>query len=174
MDTQTLKSLHEGTCKAISKIFVFKFGEYKKLLKNPIATLISTLPYLAKTKDAERQSIKNIAVYLTALKVGSTFNYIKDEGIDGRINHILPTNGDTKVIEKGKKLLMLVSLNDHLKDVDVDKTKNKYNPVAAKEVDYVSLKDTLVKTLSKDKVEQDSFDSILPLETAEKFSWWNL
>lgn len=151
---------------------VFNLSESwkEKIKKNKVAKLISALPFIVKSKTPERYSYMNFGGYLIALKNEKISCQKKGESIEDRIKPILNFNGGNKMlIERAKNLLILLSLEDHNRDIEIDKKNGKYNPIAEGDINYEEEKKYLIGEIKK--IESKQMDEIVSPEEAVRAFW---
>jgi len=109
--------------------------EVSKWEQSITAKIIAAIPYAAGCDNPERYALANLSTLIIAGKNRSIYDMKKGESIRDRLDPIMNfKGGDPKVIEKGMKLLELISLEDHEKDKDEDVSK--YNPVKENDINY--------------------------------------
>lgn len=154
----------------ILKNFNIEESRKQNLKENKVAKLIAMLPYIVKSNYPERYSYANFIVYVFAVLNKHIFLQKKGESIESRIKAILNFDGgDSKLIERAKYLLSLISLEDHKKDIDIDKKEGKYNPISEGDIDYETNKKYYMEKISK--IESPEMDSIIKPEEAVNSFW---
>lgn len=148
--------------------------ERRSLYSSRIARLIGALPFLAGCDEAERTSLAHIGTYLVAARGSKTtfnHNYNDDKGVMNRLEEIGHFKGGNQaILEKGMKLLALNMVHGYMRDIEYDKSINKYNPISAGVWDYK----LLVKSLTDD-IKSIKCSEMDPYGTCESvvFDYWS-
>lgn len=82
--------------------------------------------------------------------------------------YIVPS-GNHAVIDKGRILLELIMIQDHMTDRDADSRNGKYNPVASGAWEYDRIRNELIKQAACMRTERLDMD--FPLEFDIPLSW---
>ena len=127
----------------------FRMPEEEKMRfkDKDIAKLIAAIPFLAGCEDAERTAVSHVGIYVLSnreTKLYYNAHFSDNESVFERLRLISSfKGGNPDIIKKGMALIALTMLNDYKRDVYIDETLGKYNPVADNEFDYEGLKKDL-------------------------------
>ena len=138
-----------------------------------IAKLIGALPFLAGCEQPERTAVTHLSTYLLSIKETKPFfNADPSDDIDilERLRLIMNfRGGDPNIIDKGMSLLALSMLDDYKRDIHIDETFGKYNPVGAGSFDYESTREKLLSRI--DTVACPQMDEILNSDMGGESYW---
>ncbi len=149
--------------------------EVQRLEKSKTGKIIAGIPYIAECNEPARYSLANLSTLILAGRNREIFDMKSGETIENRLDPIYNFKGGKKeVIEKGMKLLELISLEDHLKDKDEDSKIGKYNPVLKGDLDYEKEKKRILEDINilnnKEKTNAE-FDAIAKPDELKGAFW---
>ena len=139
---------------------------------NPAARLFAAIPYLAGSEDPDRFALSNLLTFHAAVKDRELFDHRQsdDEDVFRRLAAFhVGNHADPKVVDHGLTLLALISLNDHVKDLEADKLSGEEQKKLADQLselqeklkrltDQKEKKDQLQKDFEDGKINQDQLD----------------
>jgi hypothetical protein len=144
---QEFNEIWERISEDVANSFKMDEAEKERFKNKDIAKLIAAIPILAGCENAERTAVSHLGVYVLSNR--ETKHYFNptvsdNKGIFERLKHIGNfTSGDPWIIKKGMNLIALTMLNDYKRDIHIDETLGKYNPVGENSFDYHDIKDKL-------------------------------
>ena len=158
----------------VTELFDMSGNEVKLFQTCNTAKLIGTLPFLAGTVTAERDSISNLIIYIASVQQATRECYLHthedDEEILDRLKPINHFNGgDRQILHRGMNLLALIMLEDYQRDKELDLKNQKYNPVLSGIWNYEFIKEKILNEI--EKVPCPDMDNIISLEYVP-FTYW--
>jgi hypothetical protein len=148
---------------SVAAAFRMDQEERSRLEGKRIATLIGAIPFLAGCEQPARTAVTHVGTYLLSIKdTKAFFNADASDDVDvfERLRLIMNfRGGDQRIIDKGMSLLALSMIDDYKRDIHIDETFGKYNPVAAGAFDYESTREGLVRRI--EAVDCPPMDEIL-------------
>ena len=137
-----------------------------------IARLIGAIPFLAGCENPERTAIANLSHYVMSCGVGKEL-YAASPGnstdVFGRLAPARYVGGDSAIIRKGMSLIALNMLSDYRRDVELDASIGKYNPIGAGDWNYDEKLDELLTSISA--VDSPEMDDIVEVHTIMNSLW---
>src|SRR6056297_3234184 len=130
---QEFNEIWDRISEDVANAFSMDEAEKARFKSKDIARLIAAIPILAGCENAERTAVSHLGVYVLSNK--DTKHYFNPAVSDNkeifeRLKHISNfTSGDPRIIKKGMSLIALTMLNDYKRDIHIDETLGKYNPV---------------------------------------------
>ena len=159
----------ESIADELSAIFHLSKEEKEKVLKSPAARLTAEIAYLAGCHDPDRVAMAHVGTIIIASK-NPRFSHKKNESLYNRmavLDHY--PGGNPEIVKAGMILLELISLYDHVRDIESDRKIGKYNPLLD-DIEYISERDRLLDVVNNfDPAIQEmyrAYTEFLP------FSWW--
>lgn len=159
---QQFEKIWDRISEDVANAFSMTEKEKERFKNKDIARLIAAIPIFAGCENAERTAVSHLGVYVLSNK--ETKHYFNpaasdDKDIFKRLEHIGTfIAGDPMIIKKGMSLIALTMLNDYQRDIHIDETLGKYNPVASGSFEYESLKQELKSQI--DSIECYELDAI--------------
>lgn len=155
--------------------YSFRLDEKERELleKTKVAKLIGLLPFIARCKNPERTALNHLSAYHIAAKgAKETFYHSIDDDKDillrlQCINHFM--GGDKKILEKGMKLLALVMIHDYKRDIEIDRSKGKYNPISSGRWNYLKLVEQLTNDINS--IDTPEIDCIFKTQDTPFLIW---
>lgn len=118
----------------------------------PAAKLYASIAYLADSEDADRFALSNLLTFHAATKA-AVFDHRESDN-ESPLRRLaafhVGKKADKKVVKYGLTLLALISVNDHVNDVEADKKAKKYNPINAGAWKGAAQQKKLKATLDRD------------------------
>lgn len=172
---EKLDEIWDSISEDVTSAFRMDKEEKNQFKAKKIAKLIGCLPFLAECEDAKRTAIVHLGTYiLSCRETKPYFHPTKgdNENIFERLRLINCFKGGNKnIIRKGMSLIALTMLNDYKRDINIDETLGKYNPLGDKVFNYENAEKELRDNI--DKVECEKMDTIFNSDvgTYEFWSW---
>lgn len=141
--------------------------EARRYASVPTARLVAAIPYLAGSEDPDRFAVSNLLTLYGASKARALFDHRSDDDLDPfrrLATFHVGTQADPQIVDYGRTLLALVSLADHVADVERDREAQKYNPVAAGRWDAEALGRTLRTTVDGSPALKAAFAAAAPID----------
>lgn len=158
---------------SVAKAFRMHDEEAEWLENKRIAKLIGAIPFLAGCDQPERTAVTHLSTYLLSIRETKPFfNADPSDDVDilERLRLIMSfRGGDASVIDKGMSLLALSMLDDYKRDIHIDETFGKYNPVVSGAFDYESIRADLVKRI--EAVDCPQMEEILDSDMGTDSYW---
>lgn len=158
---------------SIATAFRMDHEEAEWLENKRIAKLIGAIPFLAGCDQPGRTAVTHVSTYLLSIKdTKPFFNADPADDIDilERLRLIMNfRGGDPRIIDKGMSLLALSMLDDYKRDIHIDDTLGKYNPVAVGAFDYESTRADLLRRI--ETVACPQMDEILNSDMGTESYW---
>lgn len=142
---------------------------------NIVLQILASIPFYAGSSNPMRVATSCINNYfLYAFEdTRKYFNHqpSDDQDLYSRLSllYVIPS-GDHDVIEKGRILLSLIMLQDHMADCEADMMVGKYNPVASGAWDYNEIRNALLSKASSISVY--GMDDDFPLGKVSICNYW--
>lgn len=144
--------------------------------QDELVCLIAALPFLAHCSHPERISVLHTSAYFIMATKGNLKRIFSHDKLDDStfMERLAPLNtfkdGDSCVIKRGLNLLLLIMIQDYIVDLESDKLKDKYNPIAYGVWDGEALREQLIIQIRNSFCPE--MESIFPLSLAVKRSFW--
>ena len=137
-----------------------------------IAQLIGAIPYFAECENPDEVAEHNLTLYLASCGPATPMFFHRpehDSSVYARLSAARYDGGDERVILKGMSMLALNMLCDYERDIALDASMGKYNPIGAGVWDFESLHDELVETI--DSVESPELESLISRHEVMNAFW---
>ncbi len=155
---------------------VLNFGIEKKeqVQNSKMAKLIAATPYLAGCNKADETSFSHLLIYLMSLDESAKDIYFhKPEDDDDIYCRLFPissfSGGNREIIRCCMDLAALCMLSNYRKDMELDSSTGKYNPINAGNWDYDTMSLLLIQNI--DKTITPEISKIYTKEDALKSYW---
>ena len=124
----------------LAEAFRMPEDEKDRFKNKALAKLIAAIPLMAGCDDAERTAVSHLGTYILSNR-GTKHYYNADPGDNTSVFERLRLisnfkGGNQDIIAKGMALIALTMLYDYKRDIHIDETLGKYNPVGDKVFDY--------------------------------------
>lgn len=166
----------EHTWATISRIVAerlrYSIGELERLRDNRTAKLITAIPYIAGCSNADRIAAQHLTTYLLAESAEVIFDHREgdDRDVFARLERISRfPDGKQNLIRRGMNLLALQMVTGYERNVQTDRARSVYNPIASGSWDGEELRARLVRRVRS--VPSPEMDEILDLEHALRGNW---
>jgi hypothetical protein len=160
---------------SIGKAFNMDAEEQEELRDKRVARLIAAIPFLAGCEQPARTAVAHVGTYLLSIRNTKPFfnaDATDDIHILERLRLIMNfRDGDKKIIDKGMSLLALCMIDDYKRDIYIDETLGKYNPIASGAFDYESTRADLVARI--EAVDCPQMDEIFDQDMGGESYWYN-
>jgi len=158
----------------IENAFCLDAAASSRLEGNNTARLVAALPYLADCEEPRRTALAHLGIFVLANTKAARGDFDHKPADDANPLHRLAPiadfqGGDSRVIERGMKLLALVMLNGYERDISKDAAAGEYNPVGAKTWDASALRTRFTAELRAAACPQ--MDAVMTLESALRVFW---
>jgi len=140
------------TARLVADAFRFTPDETERLLANPIARLIGSLPFIVGAEDPDRTAVVNLSAFVMSCRAESVADpRPSDDAYVTRRLELLGNfiGGDPDLIRRGMNLIALWMLEDYRRDTAEDLIAGKYNPVGAGVWDYTEEKERLIREIEE-------------------------
>jgi len=128
-----METRHKKNVTAVAELMHCQEGEKKRLLESRAVTVLGLYPYLTDCKTPDLVARAEMVTYLTADR-NPLFDHRPGESLATRLQPVCGGGGN--VVKAASKVLEILSLGDHKKDLLSDKEAGKYNPLGSFELDY--------------------------------------
>ncbi|MFW5880556.1 MAG: hypothetical protein ACOCU9_02880, partial [Spirochaetota bacterium] len=160
----------ESTWSALVDHVADEFGLEKRgrsaLRAKEIAKLIGAIPYLAGCDDPQDLAPANLRHYVASCGAFKKLYAATPENSAETLGRLAPLHyngGDEAVIRRGMSLIALNMLADYKRDVELDRSLGKYNPIGAGDWDYDEKLCELLRNI--DAVDCPDMDDIATVHT---------
>lgn len=167
-----------STWLAITDHVAREFGmsdEHLQMLRSKdIARLIGAIPFLAGCDDAAELATTNLRHYVMSCGIGKKLyaaTPANSTDIFGRLAPAQYRGGDEAIVRRGMSLIALNMLADYKRDVELDASIGKYNPIGAGDWDYDEIYGRLIANV--EAIECDEMDEIVEVHTIMNNNYWN-
>ena len=157
----------------VASEFGFSEERLEMLRAKDIARLIGAIPFLAGCDDAFETAATNLRHYVMSCGVGSQIYAATPENscdVFGRLSPAKYHGGDEAIILRGMSLIALNMLADYKRDVELDRSMGKYNPIGAGDWNYTEKYAELMSNVTA--LECPEMDDIVEVHTIMD-TWWN-
>jgi len=146
--------------------------EKYKITSCPVAKLIAALPYYAGCRNPDQLAVLKVGIYLAACRDPVLFSHRKNQSVRERILPItVCPDGDSRVIKLVTDFLELISLNDHLADIDKDLKTGHPNPLIDNVFYYYTRREQLIQKI-KSYSDQTLVWHLSLLADPYTLAWW--
>jgi hypothetical protein len=142
------------------------------LRSKQIAQLIAAIPFLAGCDQPRKLAVKNLSHYVVSCGVGGqVYAATPDNSRDlfGRLAPAEYVGGDQRIVLRGMSLIALNMLADYKRDLELDRSIGKYNPVGDGSWDYEQKRAEL--TANIDAVDCPDMDKLVDAHTIQNVFW---
>ncbi len=160
---------------AVAAAFRLTEDELASLRSIRTAKLFAAIPYIAGCDHPKRTATASLSAYMLALNphCESICAHTPEDDSDPfrRMFHAVQYSGGTQtIIERGKRLLLLVQLKDHQNDRESDAAAGVYNPVNAGAWNFDKMYEDLIAKISA--VSCPEMDAVMPVGE-DTDGWWD-
>ncbi len=166
----------EGTWSAITDLVAREFGMSERMIQalrsKGIARLIGAIPFLAGCDDPAELAVTNLRHYVMSCGIGKKLYAATVENstdVFGRLSPARYQGGDEAIIRRGMSLLALNMLTDYNRDVELDRSLGKYNPIGAGDWSYEEKAEELLASIAA--IDCPDMDEIVDVHTIMNSSW---
>lgn len=162
-----------GLTDHVAREFGMSAERLEMLRAKDIARLIAAIPFLAGCENAAETAKANLRHYVMSCGVGRQIYAATPDnssGVFGRLSPAKYQGGDEAVILRGMSLIALNMLADYKRDVELDRSMGKYNPIGAGDWNYDEKYAELMSNVTA--IECPEMDEIVEVHTIMNH-WWN-
>jgi hypothetical protein len=166
----------ESNWSAITDLVAREFGlnerDLQALRSKEIARLIGAIPFLAGCDDPAALAIDNLRHYVMSCGIGKELYAATEENsadVFGRLDPARYQGGDEAIIRRGMSIVALNMLADYNRDVELDRSLGKYNPIGAGDWNYEEKLDELLANIRA--VDCPDMDEIADVHTIVNATW---
>lgn len=171
--TQWTESTWLGIANQVAREFGMSERKAQALRSKDIARLIGAIPFLAGCDEARSTAVANLRHYVMSCGIGKKLYAATPENstsIFGRLKPAQYKGGDAAIIRRGMSLIALNMLADYKRDVELDQSIGKYNPIAAGDWNYEEILAELLANV--EAVACPDMDEIVEVHTIMN-GYWN-
>ncbi len=120
----------------IASAFSFGRNRLDKMSTNSVLKLVAGIPYLANCDEPERIALAHMGTFILAgqdaTRSAFAHSFRDSADLERRLDTISHfSDGNSRIIRWGMKLLTIAMINDHIHDRNADQADGKMNPVNA-------------------------------------------
>ncbi|MFP4377974.1 MAG: hypothetical protein ACLFP4_13105 [Spirochaetales bacterium] len=172
----TLQATATRVLNEVARAFDMSDKEREQFAGAKIARLIAVLPFAADARHAERTAMHHLSTYVLSVRDTRHAFYATPEDDVDVFARLAPINqfdgGDAATIKKGMAYLALNMVNDYARDVEIDRTLGKHNPIATGAWNLDDIRgelERIIETTDAPALDEMNFDDV---ETMTFWTWW--
>ena len=170
--SQWSESSWSATTDLVAREFGLGDRKLQALRAKGVARLIGAIPFLAGCDNPSELALANLGHYVTSCGIGKKLYAATAENstnVFGRLNPAQYQGGDEAIIRRGMSLVALNMLADYNRDVELDRSLGKYNPIGAGDWNYEEKLEELLANV--EAVECPEMDEIIGVHTIMNSAW---